>query len=191
MSKYKCKSPSQTGGEGCGQGLFWCRFLFAGVCLSSLATRERAGFHMWPQSDQNTDTYCQLRVPRAFIFIVYSWQNIQHQTGGRVGTFMYFAWHTLSTVCMGAPGVWVRSEQEAVMSVQQQLYHSQLFIILTSSQLLEKSFTFKHVRIFFKLFLSFKFWSCPLRSLGVKTPASSFLLLYLQVSGAIHHSRSH
>lgn len=44
---------------------------------------------------------------------------------------------------------------------------------------------------FFKLFLSFKFWSCPLRSLGVKTPASSFLLLYLQVSGAIHHSRSH
>lgn len=42
--------------KGCGYGLSWWRFLFAGVCLSSVTVSERTSFHMWPQGDQNTDT---------------------------------------------------------------------------------------------------------------------------------------
>lgn len=43
--------------KGCGYGLSWWRFLFAGACLSSVTVREHKVFHMWPQWDQNTDSW--------------------------------------------------------------------------------------------------------------------------------------
>lgn len=58
--KHYHRSISKGGGYGL--------FLFAGVCLSSVTVREHKVFHMWPQWDQNTDsweageTLCNLRV---------------------------------------------------------------------------------------------------------------------------------